>query len=369
MSLTCVACKVVLQSSTHDLLYLHPASSVCRVRVTDHHGVSLDHRFEVDTNDGQIYDLAPPREVTPREEIVAAFKAFGGEVYTSFDTAVNELFDGHGLPRLGGASGGSGWSAYQTLQRCPHLYKRKYIDRETDPYAPPVEDVKVSSPALEIGSMVHLYIACYYQRMIDAGYPLTPELCNEFFLEKGLNPESTEVSWKIFTGYRSHYANDAVRPLAVEHLAVDPRTKQSCRYDLIVEVLEHTTDYPKGVYNLDIKTASREDYVTLHGWHGNGEIIGQMDLYQRLRLDLRFGPLAGSLIGLCFKTKVPKFKRVYVPVREWQLERHRQDLNYWDASRAMYKSLGVWPRARAACTTHFGLCSEFDACSAPEEPV
>jgi len=365
---TCILCSEALSQSSHDLLWLHPESDQCLVRITDSHGVSVDARFEVDA-DGTIWDTHPAPSVTPRQEIVAAFKQFGGNLFTSFDTAVNDLFDAHGLPRLGGASGDSGWSAYSTLQKCPYLYKRKYIDKRPDPYAPAEsDDTKNSAPALEIGSMVHLYLACFYQLQIDDKYPLTANLCHEYFCERGVNPESTEMAKKVYDGYLVEYADEPLRPLAVEYLNVDPHTKSSCRYDLIVEVTEHTTNYPKGVYNMDHKIMSKADYATMNGWFNNGEIIGQMMLYQKNRLDLRFGPLAGSLINLGFKTKVPKFHRVYVPVKEWQLEAHAKDLAYWSAQRSTYRSLGVWPRARNSCQAVYGLCSEFDWCSSDSNP-
>lgn len=140
------------------------------------------------------------------------------------DTASSDIFERYGMGRMGGASG-RGWSSFSTMQRCPYLFKVRYIDKIRG----------LPALALELGSAFHTFLALHYRWMRDETWKLTPEIFKEELLGEGVRPEPVIEAWRLYDAYRYHYENDYLIPLEEEYWAEDP-DGNSCRYDLIAKI-------------------------------------------------------------------------------------------------------------------------------------
>ena len=268
-------------------------------------------------------------------------------------------FDKYDLPRLGGASGDLGWSSFSTYQRCPYLFKRMYIDGGKGEGTP--------GRAIEIGSCFHTFAAIYYQKIIQPDYPLTPEILHAFLVEFGVKMENLMEAWRVWQGYAIEYENDYLVPLAVEYHVVDPKTKESARYDLIAKVENAHPGVVKGTYVVEHKTAGRFDDATLDGWRNDGEVLGQIMLWNRLKLNKKFGKLAGVMVNIAGKQKIQKFHRTIVPPQRWQINQHGKDLKVWQGQRVLAMATNSFPRARANCIGRWGKCSQWGHCADREK--
>lgn len=385
--LVCLLCKSPLVESTAFGLWLHPPVAGCTVAVTDSDGVSVDEQYEV--VDGVIYErevetetlglgqslgldllglgeptatesplgLVPVGALTRRN--ASADFTIEFQRFYSHDKAINELFEQFGQPKLGGASGDLGWSSFSAFQRCPYLWYRNYMAGARAVG----DDIPL---ALIVGSLVHLYLALHYQRIIDPNYPITPDAANGYFLTKGVNTDGLKDAWRLFEAYRLFYVDDYLKPLAVEYHTVDPKTGESCRYDLIAEVVEDTGFLTAGAYVIEHKTAGRFSDDQLTGWVNDGEVIGQIMLWERLKLHKRFGELKGVVVNILGKQKEPLFHRTLVSPNRWQTKQHARDLRAWEAWRQLCVAMRTFPRSRANCVSKFGKCSQWDHCATGE---
>ncbi len=194
---------------------------------------------------------------------------------------------------------------------------------------------------------------------------LTPEHLYDRLRMKA-NPEFVAEAWRVYSAYQLYYRDEPIKPLAIEHDLRDPRTGESCRYDLIAFLDRELPGYLPGTYIVEHKTASRFDYDTLEGWANDGEVLGQVMLWQRLGLDKRFGELKGVMVNLLGKQKEPKFHRTLVAPSTWQVEQHKKDLPRWDALISLCRSANNFPRARAGCIGRYGRCDSYDHCHSGE---
>jgi hypothetical protein len=360
----CVLCSSTLAYSAVEGILLHPESTLCAVALTDLDGLSIDDAYELDA--GVIYVLNAEPTPPPMIEIVPGFDL--SEVigrtdespYTSVEWALEQIFADAGVPRLGGASGDRGWSSISTYQKCPYYWKRRYIDTRRG-----VIDRTPKPPALEIGSTIHTFLAVGYMQMIDPEYPLTQISIRDAMIKMMVTPDVISESWRVTSAYWPYYAHDTEwRPLAVEHHLVDPKTKQSCRIDLIMERTEVGPGLPVGTYAWDHKSAARFDYATLNGWKNDGEIVGIADIYQRTKASKRFGELVGMCVNILGKQQTPNFHRSWVWPSKALIKDHRKTLAIWSSAIDMSRATGSFPRARAGCVGKYGfLCDEFDHCS------
>lgn len=305
----------------------------CDVQVTDAWGVPIVEEPKVEE---------PPEVIDVR-------------IYPFADEVVSEIFADVGLTRLGGVSTGRGWSSISTFQRCPLAWKLKYVEQKR-PW------ILVESPSLAIGSLIHTFLAVHYMHMIDDKYPLTPQDVYDRVKLKA-NPTFTAEAWRVFSAYLMFYANDGFQPLAVEHDLKDPRTGDSCRYDLIAYFNDSISGRPSGTYVIEHKSVSAFSTDNLEGWICDGEVIGQIALWKKLGLDLRFGKLQGVLVNLLGKQKDPQFHRTYVAPSAWQVDAHLDDLRRWEGLIQLSLAMGNFPRARQGCLSRYGRCTYFDFCA------
>jgi hypothetical protein len=348
----CILCQRPLSETTAPNLYLHEVAEDCLVRVADHHGISLDDGFVVDGED--IFPRAAEPEFDERVIILPTWKPI--------EEVMGEIFADLGLDRLGGRSTGSGWSSVSLFQKCRYAWKKNYLVEKT-------EDKTFMGEILPlaVGILVHTYLALHYQRMLVADYPLTADDVNQRVREAGCNPEVFLEAWRLFSAYRLFYKNEVIVPLAIEANYVDPRTNDSCRYDLVAYFPDEVPGRLPGTYVVEHKTASRFDQNTLEAWPGDGEILGQINAWQRLHLDKRFGPLRGVLVNLIGKQKMPEFHRTIAAPTSFAIEQHRADLRQTNAEIQLAKTTGVFPRSRANCIHRFGRCQFWDHCNLGED--
>lgn len=333
----CLLCEVDLLPGPDLSRQLHPDTIDCTVRLTDAWGVAVDDEV-----------LAQSKPAEPEGFSISSFPFV--------DEVLEEIFDAAGIPRLGGMSSGRGWSSFSTFQRCPYAWERRYLKK-----ARPV--FLVEPPALAVGSLIHTFLAVHYMQMIDASYPLTADIVNDRVKLK-CNPKFTEQAWKVFSGYRLYYKHEQITPLAIEYDLKDPRSGESCRYDLIAYFPEWIAGRAPGTYLVEHKSAARFDQDTLEGWVNDGEVIGEVALWKKLGLDHRFGKLQGIIVNILGKQpKEPQYHRTLVSPDSWQIEQHLLDLKRWEGLIQLARSTGSFPRARQGCIGRYGRCEWFDHCA------
>ena len=310
------------------------------MRLTDAWGVAIAEPK------ASIVDDEPPEQVDIK-------------TYPFVDEVLIELFAKAGIPRLGGVSSGRGWSSVSSFQRCPYAWNRRYRQKKK-PW------LLVESPSLAIGTMIHTFLASYYTLMVEPDFELTPEVIYEV-TKRFANPEFVDEAWRVFTAYRLYYSLEVIQPLAIEYDLKDPRTGESCRFDLIAFFRESIAGRAPGTYVLEHKSTSRFDSDALDGWVNDGEVIGQVALWKRLGLDLRFGKLQGVMVNLLGKHKVPQFHRTTVSPDSWQVDAHLDDLRRWEGLIQLAVSANNFPRSRNGCIGRYGRCDYFDHCATGED--
>lgn len=347
---SCFLCETELEPFERGL-WKHPEAEFCFVKYTDGLGIAVDESKALE---------AP--EERPENEPSDFFGELDIRLFPFVEEVLNEIFAEAGLMRLGGVSSGRGWSAFSSFQKCPYYYYRRYVSPvQTSLVVPPIEP-----EARAIGTVIHTFLAIYYQRMIVHDYPLTPEYVRDELLKKA-NPEIVHEGWRVFLAYALYYQDEPIKPIAIEYDLKDPRTGESCRYDLIAYYEHAHADRLPGTYVLEHKSASRFDDVTLTGWANDGEVLGQVTLWERLGLQYRFGPLRGVIVNILGKQKEPKFHRTTVAPETWQRAQHTSDLRLTEAQMHSARATGVFPRYRAGCIARFGKCDLYDHCATVED--
>ena len=183
-------------------------------------------------------------------------------------------------------------------------------------------------------------------------------------LDHKVDPDVVTEAYRLDGAYQAYYDNEPLRPLAVEIRAEAEGI--STRYDLIAEVVPNEANLPPGTWIVEHKTASRADVATLEGWQNDGQILGHMWIYHHARLVKRYGPLAGVMVNVVVKTKVPQLYRIMVPVSMARARDHVRDLRMWESVYRLCEVAEFFPRNRKSCI-HFGRkCEFFDHCA--EEP-
>lgn len=361
----CVLCGTALSPSPYEGIFIHSETPACQVAVADHLGISIDETYEL--VNGEVFARAaddPPAD--------NALVEFGGTVFTvngqpiitneaafySTESAAKKMFEAADKPYLGGASGLRGWSSISTFQTCRYLWKSKYGGRNILGDRPGTE-------SQEIGSLVHIFLALHYMRRIDSSYPIVPEDARRFFELAPVTPGYLQHAWLLFDAYRLHYGDESwMTPLAVEELAVDPRTGFSCRWDFVFRVEHPFENLLPGVFVANSKTAGDNGMTTREQWKNDGQILGEIDLYDRLGYHRRWGALRAACVNLLIKTKVPQFHRAWVYPPKAILRDHHKSLKVWTAEMDLAAATGDYRRSRASCVTKWrGLCELHDHCS------
>lgn len=276
---------------------------------------------------------------------------------------LEKAFAKYDLGRLGGRSEGYGWSIIKAWQQCPKLYQLSY---RRLPIVPAEETVRIVPPGLLIGGLFHCFLGLYYaQRIVgwEVYRKLKHEWLVEFLLSNGCDFECVNEAQRLFNAYLLYYSTDYWTPISVEHgdkwawRGID----FSCRYDALAEVGKNNEGITPGLWIVEHKTTQRMDEASMHGWHGDGEVIGQQWIYHQN--GHQYGELKGTIVNLVSKAKEPKVHREIVPFQKHLFEKHHRDLTDTLFEIELYEHLGRFPRRRAACIHRYGKCGYYDACA------
>lgn len=368
----CLLCHAPLSATAWDWLYLHPEVTTCSVRVTNTVGLSIDDLYGVDEQGvfmkqaAVVDDVAAMSLGEPTVDGFTIGNTSGETGFVSIDHAARQIFEAAGLPFLGGMSGPRGWSSISTYQLCPYLWHHTYGGGKVI-----VDEKTPKGEALEIGTIVHTLLAIHYSKIIDPAYPLTMEDAFAAMQKLLVTASWLAFAWKLVQAYLIEHSTELewMKPLAVEYLAADPSDGTSCRWDLVFEMTKPMFGNLPGVYVCNTKTARDNSRVTREQWKNDGQILGEVGLYQKLKYEKRWGKLRGACINIIIKTTVPQFYRSWVYPTKQQLRSHEYERSIWIAQMELAKATGLFPRSRASCVTKWhGLCNLFDHCAGADAP-
>lgn len=336
---------------------LHPTMDTCLVRFTDRYGIAVDPESIV------TFEEASETTAEHDPDIIDLNR------WPRTDLVLQKAFDELHVPRLGGQSSGRGWTSIALFQKCPYAWKRRY-ELETEARKRGTQLIMPESEGIAVGSLVHTFLALHYSNLVT-GFPhygISPEQIKDRCLREA-NPKFVNEAWRVFVGYRLHYQyeDEQILPLGIEHDLRDPRTGESCRYDLIAHFPEPTLMRQAGTFIIEHKTAKIFDRGVTEGWANDGEVLGQVYAWRNLKLDLRFGELQGVLVNVLGKqVKEQKFHRMLVAPSSWQLDEHGRDLKRWEGLIQLSRGSSNFPRARNACVNKFGFCEHYEHCATNE---
>jgi len=339
----------------------------------------------------------------------------------AMDEAVDLACEELGLPLIGGPSG-SGWSMYAVAQRCPHLFRRQYIDirkpvggsahRAPVSADEPVQDLRVPAVPLQVGGLYHTLQAFYYAhglgeytvhdrgliraelkpmrgrkkdgrtipadaadkllaKLKEMAQPIEAQL--QASLGNGKPPRYPSAgiiyeAERCFDAHTSFETTDDIEPLAVEWFARHPGLGFTCRYDAIMKVGANDPRFPKdAVVIYERKTAAWLNEMNLTGWFIDGEILGQIMCWDAGGCKELFGPLTAVVVDIVTKAKTPQLHQVIVGADVSAVKEHERWIGYQNSEIALWKATGAYPKRWAACFDKFGKCSNIDACMRGEK--
>lgn len=278
----------------------------------------------------------------------------------SIGTVLDDICKKHLKPVFSGASS-RGWSRYSRLQRCPKLYKLSYI-------SPPKRSAFEieHSDSLEIGTAFHAFLSMRYSHLW-----WTPQELLDMLLDSPCEASFVAEAWRLYEAYALNYENDYIQPLGVEITGKDPETGNSCRYDLLVKIKTDITAkqaqqhglIPGGTYIFEHKTTKAIYADVLDGWDMDGEIRGEVALWDRdLTLEQRYGKLCGLVINVVSRAKRPEMRRILVAPSTLATKQHLKALEDWTEIEQFYTNQNIWPPASNGCVSKYGRCEFFNYC-------
>lgn len=284
------------------------------------------------------------------------------------DEVLKEAFAMLGCEPWGGMSV-AGWSKMSDLQRCMYRYYLKHERGLTSTFS------GSASKNQDCGSFVHALLAAHYAAQLPEPYRTgegdnewqaypgyrnpcpTPDQVLAALREAKAEVEALQLATGLWSGYVDHWGEDGILPVAVEMIAGDPAVHTS-RYDLVFSVVDGIHD---GLWIGEHKTASLPADLEL--WRLDGEIVGECLSWELSGLSDVFGePLRGVCINALVKTKVPTYKRFWIPV-DWNLVADfRQQRRFWEVTTTTNRKLGLWPKSYYGCKSRYDQCLFWDHC-------
>jgi hypothetical protein len=185
----------------------------------------------------------------------------------------------------------------------------------------------------------------------------TPEQVLAAMRQAGAEVEALQLTAALWSGYVDHWGEDGIQPIAVEMIAGDPEFHTS-RYDLVFSVVDGIHD---GLWIGEHKTASPPADLEL--WRLDGEVVGECLSWELSQLSDVFGePLRGVCINALIKSKVPSYKRLWIPVNWNLVNDFREQRRFWNSTIHLNRKLGMWPKSYYGCKSRYDQCLFWDHC-------
>lgn len=332
------------------------------------------------------------------------------------DQAIDLACEKLGLPLLGGPSG-RGWSYFSVAQRCPHLFglQRASGGVRSTPAAP-----------LQVGGLYHTLQSLYYGHGLGPAVGTQRGLMSATVMDgfvqrfgregaktlRALQLEAAEIpadaadrllaelkaladgtrnlqasvdgtepiklpsaaliyeAERLFDAHTSFYGEgrEDVTPLAVEWLAVNNALGYTCRYDMIGALgpgdpLVVGGALPVGsVLIYERKTSAYLSEAVTDGWWLDGEVLGEILNWEPSGCAALFGPLAGVIVDIVTKAKVPKFHQVLLPADLATVAEHERWIRYTNSEIGLWEATGVYPKRFTQCFDRWGKCGNWQNC-------
>ena len=285
------------------------------------------------------------------------------------DVLMDEILDSD---RRGGPTPW-GWHRWNDLLQCPRKYNLVY-NQDRLPHA--------RSNALEFGGLIHECLALYYEeanaflaenddRRADKLYdsfcrePQWVALLNGV-LDSGIESymEVAEVVKRVMDAYLQQYPLLKDSFLTHEVVAVEEYIEVpdgpfpfSTRADLVYRTAG-------GLWIVDHKSSRAMTQELTGGWAINGQMIG---LTYAILQHWPDEHIAGIVINILVRTKIPQFRRVTFPLRADLIDEWRASMDLWvNNVLPHYESLG-WPPNYSACIHRYGRCPFYHYCEAEQD--
>ena len=260
--------------------------------------------------------------------------------------------------RIGGPTE-FGWHTHEPSFRC-------WREHHFNASEPTAGRTLGSQFALAVGTIVHEFLAAYYQSFITAktftpSGEKGPEALYELLCTNGYTDEANEAR-RLYEAYRSKYDGkdsylaEDVKIIAIEHRVL--RTfpwgqPYTARADMVLKL-------PDGYWLVDHKTTAARTTEFVEGWQVEPGIIGLVWACQE-----EFKPIRGVSINGVIKTKVPDFDRFMYAMDERMLADFVSMLRYKAVEEGVARLAG-YPPNFAACFRkmgpHVGKCRFFSRC-------
>ena len=278
---------------------------------------------------------------------------------------LEQAFAALGCEPWGGASV-FGWSRISDYLRCPYRYYLKHVLKMRSSL------VGTSSKAQDTGSFLHALLAAHYAAMLPppyeadgqlVGYPgyrenaPTPDELLAALRAAGAEVEALAEATRLWEGYNEHWGEDGIQPIAVEMPAGDPAIHTS-RYDMVFTITDGIHD---GVWIGEHKTAS--PVTDLDTWRFEGEVLGEVYSWRLSGLDEVFAPLRGVCINVLLKSKVPQYKRIWLPVKEDMIADYARHRAHWTDMVNKHTRAKYWPKSHYGCVARYDRCAFWDHCA------
>lgn len=284
----------------------------------------------------------------------------------SSDEVIRLAFARFGCEPMGGPTE-QGWSRQGDFLRCPYRYFLKHIRK----VVPALQTASSSKPQ-DVGSLMHTVLAVHYARLLpppvqysdgavqaypgwQEGLP-TPEEMLDALRDSGAEIEALQEARRLWDSYLDYWGEDGWQPVAVEMFAGNPELHTS-RDDLVFIVADGIHD---GLWIGEHKTASPS--TDFEQWQMHGEVLGEM-LTGLEALPKIFGmELQGVCINILIKSKVPGYRRIWLPVDEKLIREFVRQRLHWQKMEQLYTKSGFWPKSFHGCQERFGRCGYWDHC-------
>lgn len=324
------------------------------------------------------------------------------------DEATEIIFTEKDWPLLGGPSG-AGWSYWSVAQRCARLFQASYDQGARDEKVRQAILGGVVPAPLQIGALYHTLEALYYAAEFPGGECLVaadrgglcaveaagagrrklwaapPDAVGQFltalkemcgyidgiWIKEKARDRAPDLAIileaeRLFGAHTDYWGrNEDLYPLAIEWFAGDPRLGYTCRYDAIMRVGENDPimGATPGVYIFERKTAKWIDEIFLEGWTMDGEVLGQLMLWESSGCAQRFGALTGIVIDIVSKSKAPQLKRLILGPDLPPVANHARWIEHTKAMISLWRSTQSYPQSFANCHGRYGRCALFNDCA------